>query len=114
MSELKYQHGDVLLKRIDKLPCDVKKKKGNTLALGESTGHHHSLVKVGSSHQQLETVSGLSFYEDVDGNSYVDIDIPLDLKHQEHKTITVDPGIYEIDIVREFDYEANEVRRVVD
>lgn len=114
MTEVKYQHGDVLLKAIKTLPKGLKEKKGNTLALGETTGHHHSIVEVGKEHRMLESVQGFSFYEDENGTSFVSLEKPLDLKHQEHKTITVDPGFYEIDIVREYDYEANEVRRVVD
>ena len=40
---MQLQQGDVLLRRIDELPKEVKKKNGRTLALGEATGHHHTM-----------------------------------------------------------------------
>lgn len=39
---------------------------------------------------------------------------PIDLDHEEHRTVTIPPGEYEIRIVREFDHFKEEARQVID
>ena len=62
------------------IPKDAKRIKTRPLALGESTGHHHSLV--------ADDPSCVEMYEK-DGEVYVHVtgdDVPA--QHQEHKPHT--------------------------
>lgn len=113
-----YQQGDVLLKRIDQLPEGATKMLNTkVLQLGEVTGHKH----------QFATEAKVDIYVDAqfagqemsitpDEGKFIVVfgDEPMALRHEEHRTIMVPPGTYQVDIVREFDYEAMEARRVVD
>ena len=101
------RHGDVDIKQIKELPKGLKKIKGTTLALGEVTGHHHTLVK------ERESQSILVF-ESTEGIKYFQINEPTSLTHQEHKTLVVNPGIYEVKIEQEFDPFADEIKKVAD
>jgi len=101
------QQGDVLLKQIDSLPKDINKKeldKGHIiLAYGEVTGHAHRIK---------DTVNSM-FYEK-DGKSYLKVTKPVDLTHEEHHTQTIPIGIYEVGIVKEYDYLKDMERAVID
>lgn len=98
-----YQHGDLLLKRdVGSIPATAKKLPTLTLLTG-SNGHDHRFEK-GSSAILLR-----------DGDTlYADVAEPSQLVHDEHKPILVEPGLYRMDQVREFDPTTEEVRRVVD
>jgi hypothetical protein len=100
------QQGDVLLKRVDSLPKGAKAAKkdprGVVLAEGEVTGHYHGIA-----------VKGAALFEH-EGKRYLNAAKPVDLTHQEHNTITIPPGVYEIGGVQEFDYLAQISRPVVD
>lgn len=96
-----FQQGDVLIKPAS-IPEDLEKRNSDVVAEGEETGHAHRIV------------SG-------DYNMYMDGQImfiqalsEVELKHEEHKPITIPPGDYEISFVREYDHFAEEARRVVD
>lgn len=101
-----YRHGDVLIKPIDKLPSNLTKKKDNILAYGEATGHNHQLV-------ELE-LGSLEVYQSKEGKIYFRADKPVQLQHQEHKTITIDPGSFIIDIERERDPFTENINKVID
>ena len=60
-----YRHGDLLLKKIDKLPEGAKKIKTNILAEGEFTGHKHELLTLDNKPESL--------YQDQE-NTYIHID----------------------------------------
>lgn len=109
-----YQQGDVLLKRIDRLPEGLIKLKGAILQEGETTGHKHQFIAINE--VQLYTTGRTTNERTITTNEqkYLIVNNVVELLHEEHKPIIVEPGIYEIDIVREYDYDANEVRRVVD
>ena len=100
------QQGDVLLRRIDRLPTDVKevaRKEGAiVLAEGEATGHAHRILDVDA-----------MFFEK-DGKFYLKNDSAVIVKHEEHGPITIEPGIWEVGQVREKDWLSGMVRRVVD
>lgn len=107
MSKMKQaQQGDVLLKRIDKLPEGLKEAKRDNgdiiLAYGEVTGHAHRIVDVDA-----------MFYEK-DGKLYLKNKTTVVVSHEEHKPITIEPGIWEIGQVREKDWLSGMVRTVVD
>ena len=99
------QQGDVLLKRIDKLPEGEQKviSKGKlVLALGETTGHFHGIEESESELIQIGEKMLLK------------LENQATLTHQEHGHITLDKGIYEVGIVQEYDYYSKMVRKVVD
>lgn len=99
------QQGDVLLKRIDKLPEGEQKviAKGKlVLAEGETTGHYHGIEESESELIQIGEKMLLKLE-----NQAV-------LTHQEHGHITLDKGLYEVGRVREYDYYSKMVRQVAD
>lgn len=116
------QQGDITLFKTDELPKDVTPKKGATLALGEVSGHHHTL------YDSLEGAAAKSFnpseegygsnavqlFEDKNKVVYAKVDNVVYLRHQEHKPITVTPGVYRIGIIREVDPFSDEIRAVQD
>lgn len=82
----------------------ARKNRLVILALGEATGHHHSIAE-----------SGVSLYEtEVDGDQLLVVEADgVVLRHQEHKEIVVPRGRYIRRIQRE--YVAKEIeRKVVD
>lgn len=102
------QQGDVLLRRISALPdgCKaIKDKRGVVLAEGEHTGHYHGIEDGGVA--LMEAPSGVRYVVNSGDKAAV-------LKHQEHKPVTVDPGIWQVGIVREKDWFADMVRPVID
>jgi hypothetical protein len=102
------QQGDVLLMRVPSLPAGCKKRKSLTIALGEHTGHHHT----------FEDDGGTAVMDAPDGTIYVVRTVPeteaKPLVHQEHKSITLAPGIYRFEPVQEKDWFADMVRAVKD
>ena len=104
--KMKYGHGDVTLKKVDielKGAIAEKPNKGRwEIALGETHGHCHTI-------SESEAV-----VYNKDGKRYVLTRNGFTITHEEHKPITVPPGIYEIGIVREFDYFLGESRSVKD
>lgn len=100
-----YRHGDIGITPIKKLPNNLK-KVGNILAYGEATGHHHKLLE--RIDNQFEVL------EDIQGNKYLKINEPTELTHQEHKTITIEKGLYWIRNEREYNYFEQAVMRVQD
>lgn len=80
-----------------------KKINSKVLALGEKTGHSHT----------IEEDNGFERYE-LDGRRYLLTDTGLHVMHEEHGVGTIEPGIYEERIDREFDYSAQAIRDVVD
>lgn len=101
------QQGDVLLKSCDSIPQDAKKvdptQYGYVLAEGEVTNHRH----------RLEDIENVEMFEK-DGKFFVRVKKPSVLVHEEHKPITVDPGCWGVEIVREYDHFTEEARQVQD
>lgn len=99
------QQGDVLFRRVDRLPDGCKRLDKRTVALGEHTGHHHTFDK------------GVALLEAPDKRIYAvnETDAPKPLLHQEHKPVIAEPGIpYEFGQVREKDWFTEMVRPVSD
>ncbi|MFA6636910.1 MAG: hypothetical protein WCV56_07425 [Candidatus Omnitrophota bacterium] len=93
-----YQQGDVLIKRT----CGVRGKKLNhlTLAEGEATGHHHTVTKGDA---ELYEEKGILYLKVISDEA--------ELTHQEHQMVTLPKGVYEVDIVREYDHFIEETRK---
>ncbi len=113
------QQGDVILKRVASLPDGVVplEKGATVLQRGETTGHAHRFESPMT--VRLFTVphegplAGMRIATH-DGVAFVEVLDTTALKHEEHNPISVGPGVYQVDLVREFDYEEMETRRVVD
>jgi hypothetical protein len=74
----------------------------NHLAEGEHTGHYHA---ASGPDVQLWQWRDAIILEAPSG---------ADIVHQEHRAFRVRPGVYDREIVREFDHFAEEARLVVD
>lgn len=99
------QQGDVLFRRVDKLPANCKRLDKRTVALGEHTGHHHTFD------------DGVALMESLDNRIFAvnESDSPVELTHQEHKPVTVLPGeAYEFGQVREKNWFTEMVAAVRD
>ena len=102
-----YRHGDVLIKRLEKLPAGVVNKKPSkqaVLAEGEATGHFHRLSCDSASIQLLEHEMA----------RYLVLSDTCRLTHEEHNALSIDSGVYEITMEREWDYIENQRKQVVD
>jgi len=124
MSTNYYQQGDVLLKSISSLPKGAKPLSGpKVLQEGETTGHMHQfdtgaavrlyLVPPSTEAAFAAPAPGLRITE-MQGTKYIEVLETSLLRHEEHQPISVPPGLYQMDIVREYDYDKEETRRVVD
>lgn len=102
------RHGDVILKPVEKIPQQAKtisESKKVTIALGEVTGHHHTL------YGSIPAAISLKGFDD---KRYLEVRERVYLRHQEHKELPVEIGKYEIIIERERDPFADAMRKVVD
>ena len=95
------QQGDVIIKKVE----SIKGKKLNhlTLAIGEATGHHHTITE---GEAELYEENGILFLR-VNSEEAT-------LTHQEHKPIVIEKGDYEIGIVREYDHLTEDTKNVSD
>ncbi|MDH3324256.1 MAG: hypothetical protein OEL89_01305 [Candidatus Peregrinibacteria bacterium] len=96
-----YRQGDILLKPINSIPEEAR-KKNLVLAEGEVTGHYHQFVD--------PTI--VSVYE-VNEQQYVNVREKAELTHDEHHNLFIEKGVYEVVRQREVDL-LNEVRQVMD
>lgn len=101
-----YRHGDLGISPLKELPSNLKEKKTNVLAYGEATGHKHQLLE--------RTKNQFAILEDEKGQMYMRINEATDLVHEEHKTITIEKGLYFISHEKEYDYFEQQTNRVVD
>ena len=121
MSYLKIQQGDVLLRKVDEKTFNANNLNHRTtnhdkravLAEGEARDHYHAvymddllegakvtLCKSGEFSRQNEGI--------------VITGAPVELRHEEHNTITLEPGYYLQRIVNEHDHISGITRRVAD
>jgi hypothetical protein len=88
---MNYRHGDVIILEIPAIPTEAKKEKGLTLAYGEATGHHHTIV---------EGEGSIFRYDE---KMYLRITSKIaKIDHPEHGLKTLEKGDYEIDIQQEW------------
>jgi len=126
-----YRHGDILLIKIDKLPEDIKFKtrRSKIILKGEVTGHAHRLKGNAKILEVAERIVNKPSYGVWVGQRFVAntpirielksqvigyavIKEPTELIHEEHNTITLPVGTYEIKRQRE--YDADYIRFVED
>ena len=94
------RHGDVLIRRVDRIPDKAVKKADQIVAEGEITGHCHQFQ------------GQVNVFQDAN-SMYAEVVQPAQLVHEEHHPIQFEVGIYEIQIQQEYDL-MGEVRRVQD
>lgn len=102
-----YRHGDLSFHPIEKLPEGLKeeKHKGSfVLAEGEFTGHKHVI--------STPDITKMKVMRDSKGGLYIDLREEAELVHQEHKPLKFKPGLYKMNVEREFDYFAEESKRI--
>lgn len=78
-----YRQGDVLIMHVKTIP-QKRQTKTVTLALGEATGHHHSI---------LENAIGFADSENALAE-YFEVSAKTQLTHQEHDPIPLEKGKY--------------------
>lgn len=100
------RHGDVLLLPVAFHPLVAIEHQELTIALGEATGHHHTLYPAMPGYRVKE------FY--IGNRRFIDIGADYFLRHQEHKEIKIPPGTYEITIEKEYDPFEKAMKQVVD
>ena len=140
---MKYQQGDVLFISSDKevefdnykdTPCvrvsDYSKAHKNidpvdgktVVALGEVTGHSHTFYRKDNHDVVVNTYGCLFEVGKTQGLGdvpmYVEVKASPEkfatIKHEEHKPLSLPPGLYRTKIVKEFDHLSQKTRYVVD
>lgn len=87
-----YRHGDVMIRRIDRLPHDARQRSGATLAHGEATGHSHRFA-------QPDTIQLWEQGRDL----FLEVKSPVAaLVHEEHHRIDLPQGFYRFWKQREY------------
>lgn len=109
-----YRHGDILLIKIDELPENIrfKTKRDKIILEGEVTGHAHRLKGNAKILEDAERIinpppTGFPPVRNIPIKSqvigYAVVKEPTELIHEEHNTITLPVGTYEIRRQREYD-----------
>ena len=101
-----YQQGDVLIEtaEIPKSAKKVQPKNGKLiLAEGEATGHTHAIANT----EKAELF-------EQDGRLWLGVKKSVEVKHEEHHSITLPPGDFEVRKVQEYDHFFEESKDVVD
>jgi len=102
-----YRHGDLLLVATDKAGNGRETRPVNgrlVLLEGEATGHAHT---VSPEHATLVTAEQAGQIR-----AWLTLTAPAELEHQEHDTIVLPPGSYEV--IRQVEYEPEGLRNVAD
>ena len=103
------RQGDVMLRRVDKMPDAVKPVERDNgrvvLAYGEVTGHSHALAS-----------PRVAMFMDTGGagGRYIRVQPgeAVALEHEEHSTILIEPGDYQV--IQQTEYTPEAVRNVAD
>ena len=103
-----FRQGDVLIVPVAKLPDglqSIKREKGRViLAHGEVTGHAHAIKDKRAALFRDPKLAAIFMH--------VSGDAPVALEHDEHDTIAVPPGAYQV--IRQREYSPEAIRNVAD
>ncbi|MEK6882507.1 MAG: hypothetical protein AABY22_22995 [Nanoarchaeota archaeon] len=99
------RQGDILIRKIDKIPESAKKSENKTVALGEATGHHHTF----NGQVQIFREPKISMCKT---GQYAEIENAV-LEHQEHRHLEIKKQVVEIRNQRELSL-LSEVQKVMD
>ena len=94
-----YRQGDVLLRQIPQLPNYVRKRKDKRIAEGEIADHAHVILNgaVYEVHDQSDEL-------------YVKADDITTIAHEEHNSIKLEKGVYEV--IRQQEYLGKGIKYV--
>lgn len=98
-----YRHGDIFLVRIDTTTAVTGLEQARVngrliLAEGEVTGHAHAISDEAATLVTAEEAEELRMW--------LMVEAPVRLTHEEHGTLTVEPGTYEVRRAREYTPES--------
>ena len=122
MAYIKIQQGDVLLLKVTEEEFNRARNLNHktsthinraVLAEGEATGHYHAIYMEDMLEDAGVTLCKDSQY-DRQNRGVIVTGAPVELKHEEHDTITLEPGFYLQRIVKEYDHISGITRRVAD
>ena len=99
VSPVMHRQGDLLIVKREALPDGLTARQSNIILEGEVTGHSHRLA----TGRILEDAQGRMFLEALAASQIV---------HQEHATIELEPGYWEV--IRQREYAPEEIRLVLD
>ena len=122
-NQTQIRQGDVLLLPVIALPNDcepVPLDKGRiVLAYGEVTGHAHAIADHGISIGEAQAaeiadaaIARARLWRAPTGERFLEVKEPVQLQHEEHRALTVPPGIYRLPA--QVEYSPAELRRVED
>lgn len=107
--------GDLLLRRIDKLPAGVKlllAEQGNYVVAHSETGHNHVITAKPNVQWYGTDDPMVSYLEIVEATDATETLLRHLRGHDTHKTIVIPPGVFELRRQREYTPEG--WRRVED
>mgnify|MGYP001567923407 CR=1 FL=1 len=112
------RHGDLLFVPVKKTQVSevegLREVSGKVIERGEVTGHAHRVTEGDVTIEEHVRKSWQSGDMLPTGIRYMTVHTPATVTHEEHKPVTLLPGLYEIMRAREFDYTAGLGRRVMD
>jgi len=104
IAQKSFQQGDVNGRKLSSMPEGKQRliaRKTLVVAHGES-GHSHAIED-----DEAELI-------EIGGRMLLSLTKEATLKHEEHKAITLSPGIWEIGRVQEYDWFSKMQRQVID
>ena len=104
---IQQQQGDIWIQEIESLPTGTTLKNNEerlVLAKGE-THHKHQLV--------IDNDNDAEVYE-MGGSTFLDVKNDCTLAHEEHAAQLIKTGIYKVGHISEYDYHAEETKKVLD
>ena len=121
MNYTKIQQGDVLLLKVNEETFNANRlnhrinqhDKRAVLAEGEATNHYHAVYMDDLLEEAGVTLCKVGEYSRQNDGIIV-TGAPVELRHEEHNTITLEPGYYLQRIVNEHDHISGITRRVAD
>lgn len=105
------RHGDILLVPATVPEGATKQRRGRgrlVLAEGEATGHAHAILDPNCDLYELVAPGDV---EEM-GRRFLRVEQEVSLVHEEHHTLTIPPGEYEV--IRQVEYEPAGLRQVWD
>lgn len=93
-----HRQGDLLIVKREALPGELKPRNTNVILEGEVTGHSHRLA------------TG-RILEDAQGRMFLECLAATQIVHQEHHTIELEPGYWEV--IRQREYVAPDISKMV-
>ena len=109
------RQGDVLVKptrrRVSVNAKPVSDRGRIILAYGEVTGHAHEVVPA-TRVVNADPVPAMQLFEEPDGTRLLVVKGPAELRHEEHGTLAIAPGSYEV--IRQREYSPTAIRNVAD